>query len=189
MRSVWRASSASRTTPQLVRFSQEEPERFWPAAIEDMGLEFSQPWDAVVDESNGPEWATWFVGGKLNVAWNCVHRWARGERADEEAAVWQSEDGERRALSYRELSRRGHAPRRGAGRSRRRPRRPRRASSCRCRPRSRSPRTPARTSGAIQVPIFSGFAAPAIAATASARRGEGGRHRGRLAATRAARCR
>ena len=57
-----------------------------------------------MDESNGPEWATWFVGGKLNVAWNCVHRWARGERAGEEAAVWQSEDGERRALTYRELS-------------------------------------------------------------------------------------
>ena len=49
---------------ELVRFSAEEPERFWPAAIEDMGLEFSQPWDAVVDASRGPEWATWFVGGQ-----------------------------------------------------------------------------------------------------------------------------
>ena len=39
---------------ELVRFSAEEPERFWPAAIEDMGLEFSQPWDAVVDLSRGP---------------------------------------------------------------------------------------------------------------------------------------
>ena len=74
---------------KLVCFSQEEPERFWPAAIEDMGLEFSQPWDAVVDTSNGPEWATWFVGGKLNLAENCVHRWARGDRANAEAAVGQ----------------------------------------------------------------------------------------------------
>src|SRR4051794_23649024 len=88
----------------LVAFSAEEPERFWPAAIDDLGLEFSRPWDAVVDESRGPEWATWFVGGRLNLAWNCVHRWARGERADEAAAVWQSEDGQRRSLSYRELS-------------------------------------------------------------------------------------
>ena len=88
----------------LVRFSAEEPERFWPAAIDDMGLEFSRPWDAVVDEARGPEWATWFVGGRLNLAWNCVHRWARGERADEPAAVWQSEDGQRRSVSYRELS-------------------------------------------------------------------------------------
>src|SRR5512133_3992929 len=88
----------------LVRFSAEEPERFWPAAIEDMGLEFSRPWEAVVDESRGPEWAAWFVGGRLNLAWNCVHRWARGPRADAAAAVWQAEDGARRSLSYRELS-------------------------------------------------------------------------------------
>src|SRR6187402_1175610 len=81
-----------------------DPEWFWPAAIDDMGLEFSQPWDRVVDLSRGPEWATWFVGGRLNLAWNCVHRWAVGERADAAAAVWQSEEGERRSLSYRELS-------------------------------------------------------------------------------------
>src|SRR5690348_5487648 len=88
----------------LVRFSQDEPEAFWAAAIEDMGLEFSQPWDEVVDLSRGPEWATWFVGGHLNIAWNCVHRWARGARADEPAAVWQSEDGASSSVSYRELS-------------------------------------------------------------------------------------
>ncbi|HXI96387.1 MAG TPA: acetyl-coenzyme A synthetase N-terminal domain-containing protein, partial [Candidatus Acidoferrum sp.] len=88
----------------LVRFSADEPERFWPEAIEDMGLEFSQPWNAVVDLSRGPEWATWFVGGTLNLAWNCVHRWARGPRAEANAAVWQSEDGIRRALTYAEVS-------------------------------------------------------------------------------------
>ncbi len=60
----------------LQRRSAEDPDWFWPAAIEDMGLEFSHPWDRVVDLSRGPEWATWFVGGKLNLARNCVHRWA-----------------------------------------------------------------------------------------------------------------
>ena len=89
---------------ELVRFSAEEPERFWPEAIADMGLEFSRAWDEVCDLSRGPEWATWFVGGRLNLAWNCVHRWARGPRADALAAVWQSEDGARSALTYAELS-------------------------------------------------------------------------------------
>src|ERR687886_328241 len=69
----------------LVRRSQEDPEWFWPAVVDDMGLEFSQPWRQVVDTSRGPEWSTWFVGGKLNIAWNCVHRWARGPRAEAEA--------------------------------------------------------------------------------------------------------
>ena len=39
---------------ELVRFSAEEPERFWPEAIADMGLEFSRPWEQVVDLSRGP---------------------------------------------------------------------------------------------------------------------------------------
>ncbi|HET7045390.1 MAG TPA: AMP-binding protein, partial [Gaiellaceae bacterium] len=56
-----------------------------------------------VDLSRGPEWATWFVGGKLNVAWNCVHRWAE-RRPEAVAAVGLGEDGSRRELSFAELS-------------------------------------------------------------------------------------
>jgi acetyl-CoA synthetase len=89
---------------ELHRISVEDPERFWPAVVEDLGLEFSQPWERVVDTSRGIEWATWFVGGKLNLAWNCVHRWAAGELAEQEAAVWQGEDGTRLSLTWRELS-------------------------------------------------------------------------------------
>jgi acetyl-CoA synthetase len=148
---------------ELVRFSAEEPEGFWPAAIEDLGLEFSEPWSAVVDESQGPEWATWFVGGKLNLAWNCVHRWAHGERAGAEAAVWQSEDGARRALTYRDLS---EAVTRFAEA----------LAALGVEPGDRvaiflpmSPEVAVASHacahlGAVQVPIFSGFAAPAVAA-------------------------
>jgi len=90
--------------PDLHRISVEHPDRFWPAVIDDLGLEFTEPWESVVDTSRGIEWATWFAGGKLNVAWNCVHRWAAGELAEEEAAVWQGEDGTRSSLTWRELS-------------------------------------------------------------------------------------
>src|SRR5213596_3648755 len=147
----------------LVRFSAEEPERFWPEAIADMGLEFSRAWDQVCDLSRGPEWATWFVGGKLNLAWNCVHRWAHGERADADAAVWQSEDGERRALTYRELS--GEVTRFAealaalgveAG--------DRVALFLPMSPEVAIASHACAHLGAIQVPIFSGFAAPAIKA-------------------------
>jgi len=90
---------------ELLRRSQEEPEWFWPVVVEDLGLEFAEPWSRVVDVSRGPEWATWFVGGKLNVAWNCVHRWARSPRADAVAAVARGEAGDRRSLTFAELSR------------------------------------------------------------------------------------
>jgi acetyl-CoA synthetase len=40
---------------ELHRISVEEPDRFWPAVIDDLGIEFSRRWDTVVDSSRGPE--------------------------------------------------------------------------------------------------------------------------------------
>ena len=148
---------------ELVRRSQEDPEWFWPAAIEDMGLEFWKPWEGVVDVSQGPEWATWFVGATLNVAWNCVHRWARGERGEAVAAVFAGEDGSRRELTFAQMSEEvtklaeGLASlgvRTGDAVALYLPMSPEVAiASHAC-----------AHLGAIQVPIFSGFAAPAVAA-------------------------
>jgi acetyl-CoA synthetase len=145
-----------------VRRSQAEPEWFWPAAIDDLGLEFTRRWDAVLDASRGPEWTSWFVGGKLNLAWNCVHRWARGSRADAEAAVWHAEDGRRESFSYRELS--GEVTRLaeglvslgvGAGDVV--------ATFLPMAPQAAIASHACAHVGAIQAPIFSGFAAPAVA--------------------------
>ncbi len=81
---------------ELHRISVEEPERFWPAVVEDLGIEFSRPWDAVVDTSRaGRSGRRGSPAARVNVARVCVHRWA-AERPDEEALVWQSEDGRAR---------------------------------------------------------------------------------------------
>jgi acetyl-CoA synthetase len=142
----------------LVARSIEDPEWFWPAAIEDMGLEFFEPWERVVDLSRGAEWATWFVGGKLNIAWNCVHR----HRSDRVAAVFRGEDGARRELSFAELS---DAVTQLAER----------LVALGVEPGDRvaiylpmSPEVAIASHacahiGAVQVPVFSGFAAPAVA--------------------------
>jgi acetyl-CoA synthetase len=87
----------------LHRLSVEEPERFWPELVDDLGLVFSRHWDAVLDPSRGIEWCRWFVGGQLNVAESCVHRWAR-ERPGEEALVGLFEDGTRSSLTWAETS-------------------------------------------------------------------------------------
>jgi acetyl-CoA synthetase len=146
---------------ELHRLSVEEPERFWPAVVNDLGLEFSRPWDRVLDTTRGAEWATWFTGGKLNLAGSCVHRWAR-ERPDDEAAIFLGENGDRSTLSFRELSKdvrrlaealveRGVEP--GDRVAIFMPMSPAVAvASHAC-----------AHVGAVQVPIFSGFAAPAIA--------------------------
>jgi acetyl-CoA synthetase len=99
---LWRRLGCESYT-ELHRLSVEDPERFWPAVVEDLDLEFTRRWDQVLDESAGIEWAKWFVGGRLNIATNCVHRWAK-RRPDDVGAVFLGEDGERRASTYGELS-------------------------------------------------------------------------------------
>ena len=89
---------------ELLRRSQEDPDWFWPLVVDDLDLEFSEAWERVLDLSRGPEWPTWFVGGKLNLAWNCVHRWTRSSRRHEVGAVFAGEDGSRHALTFAELS-------------------------------------------------------------------------------------
>jgi acetyl-CoA synthetase len=140
-----------------------EPERFWAEVVDDLDLEFSQRWDRVLDDSDGIEWSRWFVGGQLNVARLCVHRWAESELADSEAAVWQAEDGQRRSLTWRELSlevarlAEGLASL-GIGRGDAvgilLPMAPEAAIASHA----------LAQLGAVQVPIFSGFAASAVAA-------------------------
>ena len=145
----------------LHRISVEEPERFWPVVIDDVGIEFSQPWESVVDLSRGPEWAIWFVGGRVNVARSCLHRWA-AQRPDAEALVGLYEDGTRESLSFAEASRQvtqlaetlvesGVEP--GDRVAILMPMCPAVAVAAHA----------CAHVGAVQVPIFSGFAAPAIA--------------------------
>jgi hypothetical protein len=147
---------------ELHRVSIEEPDRFWRAVRADLELPFARDWDAVADDSRGVPWTTWFRGARLNAADACVHRWAR-ERPDGEAVVWQPEDGGREALSWAELAdevtRLAEAlAALGIGQGDAvgifLPMSPRAAVAAHA----------CAHLGAVQVPIFSGFAAPAIAA-------------------------
>jgi acetyl-CoA synthetase len=87
---------------ELLKRSQDDVEWFWDAVVQDLGIEFFDPYDRVLDTSDGIPWARWFVGATVNLAHNCVDRWA--ERTPEAAAVlWEGEDGEVRTVTYREL--------------------------------------------------------------------------------------
>jgi acetyl-CoA synthetase len=145
---------------ELVRRSQDEPEWFWPAAIEDMDLEFSRPWDRVYDDSRGPEWTTWFVGGRLNLAWNCVHRWAV-RKPEALAAVFAGEDGARREVTWEELSRDVTRLAEGLVRLGVEPGDRVAIYMPMCPDVAVASHACAHV-GAVQVPIFSGFAAPAV---------------------------
>ena len=87
---------------ELVARSVGDVAWFWDAVVRDLGIEWLEPYDRVLDASNGPEWATWFVGGKTNLAHQCVDLWAE-RTPDAPAVVGESEDGEVRTWTYAEL--------------------------------------------------------------------------------------
>jgi len=83
----------------LYKKSIEDPEAFWAGAAEE--LHWFKRWDKVLDW-NLP-CAKWFVGGKLNLSYNCVDRHALGARAEKTAIIWEGEPGEIRRMTYAEL--------------------------------------------------------------------------------------
>src|SRR5918995_860262 len=88
---------------ELVVRSQQDPEWFWDAVVKDLGLEFTTPYTRVLDDSSGPAWPKWFVGGRVNLTHNCIDRHLPS-RAAAPAIVWEGEDGEVRTLNYSELA-------------------------------------------------------------------------------------
>ena len=88
---------------QLIEWSQNEPEAFWDALLKDLGVVWSTPYEKVLDLSRGPEWADWFVGGRTNLALNCVDLPAT-ETPDRLALVGEEEDGTVRRWTFAEVA-------------------------------------------------------------------------------------
>src|SRR5918998_3944390 len=87
----------------LIKQSQDDIEWFWNAAVEDLDIEFFEPYERVLDASEGPQFPKWFVGGRVNLAHHCVNRHA-AERGNSPAIAWEGEDGETRTLTYSDLA-------------------------------------------------------------------------------------
>ena len=83
----------------MYRRSVEDPEGFWAEAARE--LHWFAPWEMVLEWQE--PWAKWFVGGRLNLCYNCVDRHVTNGRAEKTAILWEGEPGEVRRLSYREL--------------------------------------------------------------------------------------
>ncbi len=83
----------------LYRRSVEKPEEFWAAAANE--LHWFQPWTQVL-EWNEP-WAKWFVGGKMNLAYNCLDLQVERGRGGKTAILWESESGEVRKYTFLQL--------------------------------------------------------------------------------------
>jgi acetyl-CoA synthetase len=79
--------------------AEKDWQGFW--AVQALELDWAKEWDTIL------EWdlpfAKWFVGGKLNVSYNCLDRHVNAGHGDQIAFHWEGEPGDTRALSYRDL--------------------------------------------------------------------------------------
>jgi acetyl-CoA synthetase len=94
-------AQANNSDPALYERALAEPEKFW--AEEAKQLTWFEPWNRVL-EWDAP-WAKWFLGGKLNVAYNCVDRHAASSRRNKAAIIFEGEPGDSRVLTFGMLER------------------------------------------------------------------------------------
>jgi len=94
-----------RTVAEYRKLGEKHPERFWARMAQEHVTWFA-PWKKVLDWK--PPFAKWFVGGKLNVSYNCLDRHLEGENAwrrNKAAIIWEGEPGDQRVLTYGQLHR------------------------------------------------------------------------------------
>jgi acetyl-CoA synthetase len=88
----------------VARLAHDDPQRFWAAMADDIGIEWTRRFDTAMDTSEGLPWTHFWRGGKLNLARNAVTRWAR-RTPGRIAVVWEGDDGSTREWSYADLER------------------------------------------------------------------------------------
>ena len=79
----------------VYREAARNPVRFWEQRAKE--LTWFKPWTKALEWK--PPYAKWFVGGKLNVAYNCLDRHVQGPRRTKAALIWEGEPGDTRTLT------------------------------------------------------------------------------------------
>ena len=87
---------------KLYEKAAENPEEFW-GALAQQELTWFEKWNKTFG-SDYP-FVKWFLGGKLNVSYNCLDRHLTTARKNKVAILWEGEPGDQRAITYQELHR------------------------------------------------------------------------------------
>jgi acetyl-CoA synthetase len=86
--------------PAVYEQAASDPQAWWVSQAEQ--LHWFRKWDTVLDDSE-PPFYKWFVGGTLNVSYNCLDRHVLAGRGDRVAFHWRGEEGQERELTYAQL--------------------------------------------------------------------------------------
>ena len=87
---------------QLYARAAADPQKFW-AELAQKELHWFEKWHTVLDWQ--PPFAKWFVGGKINISYNCLDRHLTTWRKNKAALIWEGEPGDSRTLTYAQLHR------------------------------------------------------------------------------------
>jgi acetyl-CoA synthetase len=87
---------------KIYQKSIDDPAAFWGEMAEQ--LDWFKKWDKVLVEDFANAKHEWFVGGKLNVAYNCIDRHLKTTRKNKAAIIWEGDIGDSRTLTYQQLS-------------------------------------------------------------------------------------
>ncbi|OLT31950.1 acetate--CoA ligase [Rhodococcus sp. CUA-806] len=93
-------AAAANAGPELQVEADRDRLAFWETQAQ--RLDWAKPWTRVLDWSDAPV-AKWFVGGKLNVAYNCVDRHVLNGYGDRVAIHFEGEPGDSRDITYNDL--------------------------------------------------------------------------------------
>jgi len=86
---------------KIYRKSIDDPEGFWGEMAEE--LDWFKKWDKVLVQDLSDAKHQWFVGGKLNVSYNCLDRHLTGPRKNKAAFIWEGDIGDTKTLTYQQL--------------------------------------------------------------------------------------
>ncbi|MBV9012974.1 MAG: acetate--CoA ligase [Pseudonocardiales bacterium] len=95
-------AAQANATAALYDLADADQEAFW--AQQAHRLSWDTDFTQVLDWSNAP-FARWFLGGRLNVAYNCVDRHVEDGHGEQVAFHWEGEPGDTRTITYAELQR------------------------------------------------------------------------------------
>jgi acetyl-CoA synthetase len=93
------AASSRFNDPAIYDEAREDPEGYWARQAE--RLDWFEPWQQVLEWD--PPFSKWFVGGKLNVSYNCLDRHVNAGKGDRVAYYWEGEPGDSRTITYADL--------------------------------------------------------------------------------------
>jgi acetyl-CoA synthetase len=78
---------------------------FWGEVEKALGITWMTPYERVLDLSKGPAWPEWYVGGRLNAAFDALDKWRNDPAVrDRVALVWEGEEGKTQRFTYAELA-------------------------------------------------------------------------------------